>query len=395
MLSRRLAWEATDNPLARALAARRRARLPVVDLTEANPTRVGLPYPEAAILQALAPPGALRYEPDPRGLLAAREAVAREYERVLGARVDPARIVLTAGTSEAYGLLLKVLCDPGDTILVPEPSYPLFEHLAGLEGVGLQTYRLDAAHGFALDVDALALAARAAARPRAVVLVAPHNPTGAVLGRDELRSLDAFCASRGLALVADEVFAGYAWPRAENRVRTVTAQPGDALTFALGGLSKWCGLPQLKLGWIVTGGPAGPTSRALSALELAADAYLTVATPVQLALERLLALGAAVREAIRHRVRGNRRAAERLVVAGAPASLLPAEGGWSAVLRVPATRTDEAWALALLEEDGVLVHPGYFYDMPEGAAYLVAGLLAEPGRFQAGLERLLARVHSA
>ena len=392
-LSRRLAWEEPENALSRLAAARRAAGAPLVDLTESNPTRVGLAYPTAEIRAALGDPAVGRYEPAARGLAAAREAVAAEYAR-RGAPVSRGAIVLTAGSSESYGFLLKLLCDPGDTLLVPEPSYPLFDYLARLEGVVPRGYRLEPeGGGWRIDFGSLAAAAREGP-PRAVVVVSPNNPTGSVLAAADLDRLLAFCAERDCALVADEVFADYTREDATDRVTAVLARSLPATTFSLGGLSKSCGLPQLKLGWIAAGGPGPAAAAALAGLELIADSYLSVATPVQLALPRLLEVGAGIRRQIRERIAGNRATLARAIGPGSPCTLLPSDGGWSAIVRVPATRSDEEWALALLREDGLLVHPGYFFDMPSGA-YLVLSLLPELSRFAEALARLLARVTGA
>lgn len=375
MFSKRLPWGEPHNPLARRAAARRAAGLPVVDLTESNPTRVGFAYPTEAILAALADPGVARYEPDARGLPSARAAVAADYAR-LGARVDPEAIVLTASSSESYTRLFELLCDPGDTVLVPEPSYPLFEYLARLACVTPVGYRLAPDAGWRIDFASLEAAA-ATGRPRAVVAVSPNNPTGSCLTSGELERLAAFCHARDCALIADEVFADYARDGLDDRVGALAAGDPAVLTVSLGGLSKSCGLPQLKLGWMAVGGPPAVARAALAGLELIADTYLSVATPVQLALPRLLELGAGLRRRIRERIAASRAALARALGPGSPCTLLASDGGWSAILRVPATRTDEAWALALLGERGLLVHPGYFFDMPPGA-YLVGSLLPEP-----------------
>jgi aspartate/methionine/tyrosine aminotransferase len=391
VLSKRLGWGAPENALAR-LAREREARGGLIDLTESNPTRVGLPYPEEALQAAFARAELARYAPSPLGVPAARAAVAAEYARG-GTTVDAARVVLTASSSEAYGFLFKLLCDPGDALLVPEPSYPLFEYLARLESAVPVPYRL--AFDGAWHVDRAALdgalesAGRAGTRPRALVVVNPNNPTGSFLKRDELALLAAVCAERDLGLISDEVFAPYPAAADPRRVATVAVASGiDALpiaAFSLGGLSKGCALPHLKLGWIVCGG--GKAGEALDALELVADTYLSVSTPVQSALPDLFAVGAGLRAALATRVADNR---ARLAAAlPDTATLLPAEGGWSAVVRVPAVRSDEAWAAALLDEAGVLVQPGYFFDL-RGGTFLVLSLIPPPQTFAEGAARLRA-----
>jgi alanine-synthesizing transaminase len=367
--SRRLPWTAAENALSRALRERRE---PILDLTESNPTRAGLLPP--VHLGALADPRALRYEPHPKGLLAAREAVAGYYADSRGTTVDPENLVLTASTSEAYALLFKLLCDPGDCVLVPEPSYPLFGMLTALEGVEAVPYPLRFDGEWHLDAAALTIPPRA----RAVLAVSPGNPTGAFLKQAERAALADRCARAGCALVCDEVFADFALSPDPRRVPTVAAQD-DVLSFALSGLSKICGLPQLKLGWCAVAGPPGEVSRAVQRLELIADAYLSVATPVQLAAGQLLRSRHDFQRRVIDRLRGNRAALLRARPPDAAWEILPAEAGWSAVLSVPRSRSEEEWALALLEA-GVLVHPGYFFDFPAGA-YLVVSLLPPEGEF--------------
>ncbi len=394
MRSARLDWDPPENALA-AVARAAAAGGALLDLTESNPTAVGLPYPTPALGAALARASFARYQPAPFGLTAARAAVAADYAGA-GVTVDPDRIVLTASSSESYGFLFKLCCDPGDAVLVPEPSYPLFEYLARLEGVVPFGYRL-AFDGvwhvdFASLSEALAAARRVGQRPRVLVVVNPNNPTGSFLKRDELVRLDAICAEAGLALISDEVFAPYPFAPDPTRVSAVAIelQPLTArAVFSLGGLSKGCGLPQLKLGWIVVGGREA--ARSLAALELIADTYLSVATPVQSALGDLLALGAEIRAGIAGRISQNQACLVEAVGPASACTLLPAEGGWSAILRLPASRSDEAWATELAAEDGVLTHPGYFFDL-RGGSFLVVSLIPRPEVFQTALGRLVARV---
>ena len=350
----RLDFTARENALSRAIAARRE---PYVDLTVSNPTAVGLPIPLVQL------PPAPVYAPDPRGLLSAREAVARYH----GA--SPEQVILTASTSEAYAWLFKLLCDPGDEVLVPQPSYPLFEYLTALEAVRAVPYELrwdGEWHIGALPVSP---------RTRAVLVVNPGNPTGAYLKKDELAALQAL----GLPIISDEVFADFAAFDDPRRVRTVAGLPQ---AFALSGLSKVCGLPQLKLGWIVA-------SSRLEALELIADTYLSVGTPVQAAAPELLEHRAEFQQALNSRLARNRAALSP--PAGAPWNLLRSEGGWSAILSVPRSLSEDDWALRLLDA-GVLVHPGYFFDFTSGA-HLVVSLLPAPDVFASGVS-ILSRVLS-
>jgi hypothetical protein len=384
MFSERTRWDLRPNRLADRLAAKRAARTRVLDLTESNPTRAGLTGPRD-LLALLARPEGLRYEPTAFGLPAARAAVAADFAR-RGYPLAPDRVLLSASTSEAYAFLFKLLCDPGDEVLVPRPGYPLFEFLATLESVRVSAYPL--AYDGAWQLDLAALGAALGPRTRALVVVNPNNPTGAYLKREECDALVALCAERGIALVSDEVFADFALRDDRRRVASV-ARDGPALAFALGGLSKSCGLPQLKLAWTAVTGPEGLVRDALARLEVVADTYLSVSTPVQLAAAELLARREELQAPIRERIRSNLRALQAAVGPGCPATILPPEGGWCAVLRVPATLTEEDRVTRLLEERDVLVHPGYFFDFP-AEAYLVLSLLPPPGDFAEGVARLLA-----
>ena len=387
MFSSRTAWDRSANRLAALLEGRRDSGESLLDLTETNPTRVGIIYPEAEILGALADPAAITYEPDPRGLPAAREAIARTLEE-RGVRVDPGDILLTASTSEAYAWIFKLLADPGDEVMVPHPSYPLFDYLSWLDSVRPVPYPLSPDRSWSLDLEALA--ARTGPAARAVAVVSPNNPTGTYLKRGELRGLASFCLEKGLALIGDEVFAEYpAGPDPERAASVLQAE--GILTFTLGGLSKLAGLPQLKLGWIGLGGPEDLRREARERLELIGDTYLSVNTPVQRAAPALLELSRGIRGRIQARVEANRRFLLESMGHGSSCSALPGEGGWSAVLRVPAVMSEEEWVLSLLERDGVLVHPGYFFDFPS-PAYLVLSLLPREGEFREGLGKILARL---
>jgi aspartate/methionine/tyrosine aminotransferase len=382
--SARSSFDLSPNPLALALERlRATSSRPLLDLTESNPTRAGFSYDTETIRCALASPGALGYEPHPFGLPAAREAVARELTAG-GRAVEPSRVVLTASTSEAYAFLFKLLCDPGDEVLVPAPSYPLFEHLARLESVKPVPYRL--AYDGAWHIDLPSLRAAMTSRTRAVVSVAPNNPTGSYVKRDELARI----ATLGLPIVSDEVFADY--PLREDPTRAVSAleAEGAPLVFALGGLSKLAALPQMKLSWMVIAGEEPSVEDALGRLELIADAFLSVGAPVQHALPALLGSRAAVQSAIRARTRRNL-ALLQGAVEGTPASVLDVEGGWYAVLHLPRTRSEEAWVLGLLEEDGVYVHPGHFFDF-EDEAYAIVSLLTIEATFEEGVRRIVQRV---
>jgi hypothetical protein len=377
MTSRRTSWDLTENPLSVALEARRARGGEVLDLAESNPTRVSLPYPDAEIRAALSRPGVLSYEPSPKGLPAAREAVAAHHG------VDPARVVLTASTSEAYAFLWKLLADPGDEILVPRPSYPLFDYLATLEGIVARPYRLE--HDGYWRIDLHSIERAIGTRTRAIVLVHPNNPTGSFVKTNELHAVARF----GLPIVSDEVFAEYAFATDPSRAGPAAAR-GDVLAFTLSGLSKLALLPQVKLGWIVVGGPEGAWQEALARLEVVADTYLSVSASAMHGAARLLEIGGGLREAMRGRLSTNLSRLASLVARAPSTTLLVPEGGWYAIVRLPRTRSDEALCLELLEEDGVHVHPGSFYDL-EDAGHVVLSLLPEPDRFAEGVTRLLAR----
>jgi alanine-synthesizing transaminase len=394
--SSRLPWDRPENALATLERQRRTRGDEVLDLTVSNPTQVGLPDLGPRVLQALAADASGGYEPVPAGLPAARAAIAAALAAD-GAPIPPDRLLLTASSSESYAFLFKLLCDPGDAVLVPEPSYPLFEYLARLEGVTPVPYRLAYDGAWHVDVASVDEALeRAPGRPRALVVVNPNNPTGSFLKRFELPPLAARCEAHGLAVIADEVFAPYALREDAERVRALAAEAAfteRVLTFALGGLSKACGLPQLKLGWMAVAGPPARVADAVARLELIADTYLSVGAPVQAAAARLLALGRDARQAIATRVSTNRARLAASLPPSSPCTLLPSEGGWSAIVRVPATRSDESWATALLAEDGVLVHPGYFFDL-RGGTFLVLSLLPPPEIFAEGVRRLGARCNA-
>ena len=383
MFSARTRFDLTPNRLASALLAKRQAGARLFDLTLSNPTRAGIAYPED-LLAPLADEAGRRYEPSPQGLLGARQAVAADYAR-RGFAVGPERIVLTASTSEAYAFLFKLLADPGDEVLVPRPGYPLFDFLAGLEAVRTSSYPL--AYDGEWHVDLAALRAALTDRTRAIVVVNPGNPTGGYLKVSELAALQALCAQRKLALVSDEVFADFAAGDDPRRVTSV-AEDGPALAFSLGGLSKSCGLPQLKLSWIAVSGPEALRQEALARLEVVADTFLSVATPVQVAAPALLARVSELQAPLRARVDRNRKALQHAVGPGSPATVLASEGGWYAIVQIPATLGEEERTLRLLERHDVLVHPGYFFDFPR-EAYLVLSLLPAPEEFDEGVRRVL------
>jgi alanine-synthesizing transaminase len=384
MFSTRTPHVLKPNRISELIAAKRAEGLDLLDLTESNPTRAGFDYPAREILDAHASPNGLHYAPDPKGLAVARDAV-RDYYRDRGIDVSPERIVLTSSTSEAYGLLFKLLANPGDRVLVPTPSYPLFEHLARAEGVHPVPYPL-AFHG-RWSIDFEGLRAELHDRSRAIVLVSPNNPTGSCLRRRELDELLHICGERNVGLVCDEVFADFATGRDPDRIVTIAGESG-ALTFALSGLSKIAALPQLKLGWIVVGGPEAIVEDAVSRLEFLADLYLSVATPVQWALPRLLALAPVVRAQIADRIAANRAFLEARASGASVCRVLPSDGGWYAVVRVPRVLGEEELTIDLLERFGLVVHPGYFFDF-ESEGWIVVSLITRPEVFERGVAALV------
>ncbi|MDQ6700175.1 MAG: pyridoxal phosphate-dependent aminotransferase [Acidobacteriota bacterium] len=366
MFSRRLPWHVSSNKISQALAHKRATNAPVLDLTESNPTRSGITYPESAILEAFQNPAMLVYDPESAGLQSAREYIANAFA------LHPANLILTSSTSEAYSWLFKLLCDPGDEVLAPQPSYPLFDHLASLESVTVTPYPL--VYGGEWSIDVHELKQRITPRTRAIVIVNPNNPTGSYVTARELEELSATCAEHDLALISDEVFADY-YLNPGHMFRPA-ALSVNTTAFSLNGLSKLVGMPQMKLGWILTN-----NEHAHQRLELIADTYLSVGTPVQYALPALLAARESIQTQIRARLRAN------LAVLQARFRPRAVEGGWYAVLQVPRTLSEEQWVLMLLEEESLLVQPGYFYDFTS-EAFLILSLLTPPETFAEGLDCL-------
>lgn len=380
--SRRVEADLSSNRLTSTLRALGAEGRPIIDLTLSNPTTAGFRYPPG-MLGGLADPRGLVYRPEPLGLAAARAAVAADYRR-RAVEVAADRIMVTASTSEAYSLIFKVLCDPGSEILVPRPSYPLLDHLARLDAVVPRFYDLEYHGRWAIDFASVERALSPAVR--AIVVVSPNNPTGSRIRAHELERLTALAAERGAAIVVDEVFVDYELTRTKDA--GVPLAGGPALTFCLGGLSKSIGLPQAKLAWIAAAGPGALVDEALARLEFAGDAYLSVSTPVQEAVAGLLETGRAVRGQIQARVAANFQHLVQSVTAESGCTVLEAEGGWYAVLRVPALANEEELILSLLEKEGVLAHPGYFFDFQRGA-HVVLSLLPAEDLFREGVSRVL------
>jgi aspartate/methionine/tyrosine aminotransferase len=402
VFSRRTNWQLAPNRFSVALEKHRAAGRELLDLTASNPTNIGLRYGAGAILGSLANPLALAYSPDAKGLRIARDSVAAYY-RERGAAVDPERLLLTTSTSEAYSFVFRLLCDPGDEVLVPAPSYPLFEFLADIQDVRLHSYPLFYDHGWHVDVHALRTAL--GKQTRAAMIVNPNNPTGSYLKPGEAAELNSICAEHGIALVVDEVFLDFSH---DGQLRSTFAvapplsvPPLDrqggvfphALTFTLSGLSKIAGLPQMKFAWIAVSGPEPQARDAMARLEVIADTYLSMNAPVQLAAPVLFAQRHQFQRQLMQRIRANLQELDRQLAAQEICQRLAIEGGWYAVLRVPVTRSDEDLAIELLEKKSVLVHPGHFYDFPSDG-YLVVSLIAREEEFSGGIGRLLEHISS-
>jgi alanine-synthesizing transaminase len=382
MFAKRTNWNLETNRLSAALAAHRAAGKPLIDLTVSNPTECGFQYDEEAILSALRNPSAMRYEPNPRGLDVARGAVARYYAERRAA-VSNDDIFITTSTSEAYSFVFRTLCDPEDELLIPEPSYPLFEFLADIQDVRLARYPLVYDHGWQMDFHALEQAMTP--RTRGVIVVHPNNPTGHFVKAEEMRKLNEICAMREIAIIADEVFLDFALR--DMRSATFAGNPG-ALTFTLSGLSKICGLPQMKVAWLIVSGPEAWKSEALARIEVIADTYLSMNAPIQWAMPALLGQRHSFQKQLMARVNENLSELDRQLAEQKSCSRLQVEGGWNAALRVPATRSDEELALELLATRSVYVHPGHFYDFPR-EGYLVVSLIAPTPDFAPGIKLLL------
>lgn len=382
MFADRTNWNLKSNRLSEALAKHRAAGKPLLDLTVSNPTECGFEFDAQAILRALANPDSLSYDPDPKGLLVARQAVAQYYSaREITIPVED--ILLTTSTSEAYSFAFRILCNPGDELLIPEPSYPLFRFLADVHDVKLAGYPLLYDHGWQIDFHALRQAITP--RTRGVIVVNPNNPTGHFCKDREIEALNEICSSRQIAVIADEVFLDF--HLLTDRPRSFAAND-TCLTFTLSGLSKISGLPQMKAAWLITSGPEQLKAEALSRLEVIADTFLSMNTPVQLALPTFLELRHGFQKQLMERVRTNLAELDAQLATQSSCARLEVDGGWYAILRVPVIRTDEDLAITLLATQHIYVHPGHFYDFPTDG-YLVVSSITSPGDFGAGIKRLL------
>jgi alanine-synthesizing transaminase len=382
MFAERTNWNLAGNRLSEALARHRAGGKRLCDLTASNPTECGFAYDSEAILAALRNPAVLRYEPDPKGLESTRRAVAKYY-LARGATIPAQDILLTTSTSEAYSFIFRLLCNPGDELLIPAPSYPLFGFLADIQDVKLVRYPLVYDHGWQMDLHSLQQALTA--RTRGVIVVNPNNPTGHFVKANELAKLSELCAAREMALIADEVFLDFSLGSGKP---VSFAGNSNSLTFTTSGLSKIAGLPQMKMAWLIASGPPTLKKQAIEKLEVIADTFLSPNAPVQLATSKFLEQRGGFREQLLARVRQNLAELDRQLARQRNCSRLEVEGGWYAVLRVPATQSDEELALALLEAKNVYVHPGHFFDFATDG-YLVLSLIAAEDDFAEGVRRIV------
>ena len=389
MFSQRTNWKLTRNRLTDTLEEVRSSGIRVLDLTLSNPTRAGLRYDSSRILESLASPESMDYDPHPKGLPSARTAVARYYQAGHNLpEFNPESLILTTSTSEGYSFVFRLLCNPGDELLVPKPSYPLFEFLADLQDVKLIPYPLIYDHGWQMDFPSLEKAVTE--RTRAVVVVHPNNPNGSFVHAHECKLLNEFCRAHELALIADEVFLDYVLDDylLDRSSPQSFAANQDVLTFTLSGVSKISALPQMKLAWIAASGPAAEVQAAMARLEVIADTFLSMNAPVQWAASALLSLQNSIQRQLLDRVLANLTELDRLLAKQKTCERLIVEAGWYAVLRVPVTQTDEELAVDLLRKQSVLVHPGHFYDFPRDG-YLVLSLITREDEFKEGIERIL------
>lgn len=386
MFAERTAWNSEPNRFSLALERLRHSGMPLLDLTRSNPTDCGFTYDEAAIMSALADKRALEYSPVARGLRSAGESVASYYAELSGLpRVSPEQIFLTTSTSEAYSYAFRLLCDPGDEVLIPRPGYPLFDLLAAIQDVNLVPYPLQYDQGWHMDMHALEKAVTP--RTRAVVVVHPNNPTGSCVTGNERKRLAEVCAGQGIAIIADEVFLDYG----HEITPASFADNSECLTFTLSGLSKIAGLPQMKVAWMVVSGPESATKEAIGRLEVIADTYLSMNAPLQVATPKLLESRHGLQKQLKARLKNNLREMDAQLTKAPNCERLQAEAGWYATLRVPVTQTDEDLAIRLMEEQGVVVHPGHFFDF-DREGYLIVSLMTPEADFREGVRRILATI---
>jgi aspartate/methionine/tyrosine aminotransferase len=384
MFASRTNWNLQPNRLAEALERHKSSGRRLVDLSASNPTECGFKYDAAAIMRSLCAPASLQYRPDPKGLKSARQAVS-DYYAEHGEAVAIDDLILTASTSEAYSFIFRLLCNPGDELLIPTPGYPLFDFLADVNDVTLVRYRLFYDHGWHIDMHALKQAITP--RTRGIIIVHPNNPTGHFTRPEEVAELNQICTANQMAIIADEVFLDFSLGAAQ---KSFVANAG-ALTFTMSGVSKISGLPQMKFAWLAVSGPEDTKREALARQEMIADTYLSLNAPIQLAAPVLLQQRRQFQQQLMARVRANLAELDAQFAEKQHVSRLTVEGGWYAVLRIPATRPDEELAIELLQKHDVYVHPGHFYDFP-GDGYLIVSLITPEQDFSEGLRRVLSAI---
>ncbi|HMD12989.1 MAG TPA: pyridoxal phosphate-dependent aminotransferase [Bacteroidota bacterium] len=382
--SRRTNWYRRQNRLADCLENRRASGKPIIDLTSSNPTECGFHYPHTAIIDAFSTPELVSYQPDPHGLILARKVVS-DYYQTRGHSVDPSAIFLTASSSEAYSHIFKLLCNVNDTVLVPQPSYPLFEYLAQINDVHLDYYHLIYDNGWHIDFESIRHAISSSTK--AIVIVNPHNPTGMFVDASEYSEIRELAIKHNLAIIVDEVFIDYSFESNPLPDRSYVTET-QVLTFTLNGIAKMLGLPQMKLGWMIVGGPPKDRQEVVARMEILCDTFLSVNTPVQLAFPPIMAVAQSIHQEIARRVKANYKSLRSIILRSAPVSVLENEGGWYSILKVPNIKSDEQWTLGILEKKGVYVFPGYFFDF-EPDAFLVVSLLIEEKKFISGIQTLL------
>ena len=385
--SRRTDWHRRHNRLADCFETRLSSGKPIIDLTSSNPTECGFHYPQTAIADALSNPELVRYQPDPHGLIPARKVVS-DYYQTRGHSVDPSTIFLTASSSEAYSHIFKLLCNVDDTVLVPQPSYPLFEYLAQINDVHPEYYHLMYDGDWHIDFESMRRSISSSTK--AIVLVNPHNPTGMFADGSEYSEIRELAIKHNLAIIVDEVFIEYPF-ESKPFIEQSYVTENRVLTFTLNGISKMLGLPQMKLGWMIVGGPPKIRQEAISRMEILCDTFLSVNTPVQLAFPALMELKSDIQQKIAQRVKANYQALRSIIQQSGPVSVLESNGGWYGILKVPNIKSDEQWALDLLEKKGVYVFPGYFFDF-ERDSFLVVSLLVEEKKFISGIRTILSFV---
>lgn len=382
--SSRSDWTLTPNQLTARLTEIEASGAQILDLTESNPTQVGLQYPTDIVLSSLTDPNNLSYHPSPLGQQEARETIAEYYDSK-GIYVNSNQILVTSSTSEAYSMIFRLIANPGDHILMPRPSYPLFHFLASLNDIELASYALTYQKYWKIDFEDIRKSYKPK-RTKGIVLVNPNNPTGSYIKKDELTKLNQFAEGNQLCIISDEVFSDFQW---DKKIEGIPSLAGNqkALTFTLSGISKVLALPQMKLSWIVVNGPKGLIKQAFDRLEIISDTYLSANTPVQNALHHWMKLKDKMQKQILKRVSANR----TFLSKHSSFEMLHAEGGWYAVLKLPKNKTEEEWALEFLEKDHVLVHPGYFYDF-QSEAYAIVSLLTETAAFEEAITKISKRV---